>query len=62
MNYQVHNFTQSMSVAFSFPDTDANAEQNYDTVDLAFADGDRMGIYHASGSRIISDLEIVLRT
>lgn len=58
INYQIYNFTKEQSVTLSFPDNDANLEQNYDVVDLNFSDGDKRGLYHASGSRVINDLEV----
>lgn len=62
ITYQLHNFTQSTSLSFTFPEADGNAEQNYDPSDLTFADGDRLGLYHAAGSRVITDFEVALRT
>lgn len=60
--YQLYNFTQEKSVSFTLPDTDALAPVNLDIADIAFADGDIRGLYHASGSRTVQDLDIDLHS
>lgn len=62
ITYQISNATQEKSVSISFPDTDNQETQNFDINDLTFADGDRLLIYHQSGSRILSDVEFNLFT
>lgn len=58
ISFQLYNFTKQTSVSMVFPDTDNNLVQNYDISDMIFADGDKRGLYHQSGSRILNDLSI----
>lgn len=58
VSFQLYNFTQQTSVTIVFPDTDNNETQNYDISDMNFADGDKRGLYHMAGARILNDLSI----